>query len=109
MAASVDVIIVTYQSAGCVAQAVASVRAASSVRRIVVVDNASADGSAERAEAAGPDTVIRNATNRGFAEAVGQGLAECRAEYTLLPTRTPRSPPRIWRCSLRRWPRLRAP
>ena len=70
MTAHVDVIVVTFQSAPCVGEAVASVRACDSVSRICVVDNASSDGSADAAEAAGADTVIRNARNRGFAAAV---------------------------------------
>ena len=44
---------------------------------IVVVDNGSTDGACERVRAAHPDvTLIRNETNRGFAFACNQGLAE---------------------------------
>jgi len=44
---------------------------------LIVVDNASTDGSADRA-------TIRNDTNRGFAAAVNQGLAVARGELVLL-------------------------
>ncbi len=53
---------------------------------VVVVDNASTDGSAEAVESAGlrvPITVIRNAQNRGFAAACNQGARESRADYLL--------------------------
>ena len=53
--------------------------------RVVVVDNASTDASASRAGALWPDaTVIRNATNRGFAAAVNQGLAAAEGRAALL-------------------------
>ena len=52
---------------------------------VVVVDNASRDGSAERAIAANPAArLIRNGTNRGFAAAVNQGIAATRAPFVLL-------------------------
>jgi GT2 family glycosyltransferase len=44
---------------------------------LIVVDNASTDGSAERA-------TIRNDTNRGFAAAVNQGIAAAHGEFVLL-------------------------
>jgi len=44
---------------------------------LIVVDNASTDGSAERA-------TIRNTENRGFAAAVNQGIAAARGEFVLL-------------------------
>ena len=49
----------------------------------VVVDNASADRSAERARAGGA-TVIENAENRGFAAAVNQGFRATDADFVLL-------------------------
>jgi N-acetylglucosaminyl-diphospho-decaprenol L-rhamnosyltransferase len=52
---------------------------------VIVVDNASRDGSADRAVAANPAArLIRNPDNRGFAAAVNQGLAASRAPYALL-------------------------
>jgi GT2 family glycosyltransferase len=47
---------------------------------IIVVDNGSADGSAEAAERAGAQ-VIRLAQNAGFAKAVNHGIAAARTEW----------------------------
>jgi len=52
---------------------------------VVVVDNASGDGSAERVEKDFPHSVvIRNPSNRGFARAANQGIRACRGERILL-------------------------
>jgi GT2 family glycosyltransferase len=52
---------------------------------IIVVDNASQDGSAEAAREACPDAVvITNPDNRGFAKAVNQALAVSAGRYFLL-------------------------
>lgn len=51
---------------------------------VIVVDNASADGSPEMVAAKYPDTrLITNATNLGFATANNQGSAVARGEYLL--------------------------
>ena len=51
----------------------------------VVVDNASRDGSAERAGAAYPDVrLIENDRNRGFARAANQGIRATSAPFILL-------------------------
>jgi N-acetylglucosaminyl-diphospho-decaprenol L-rhamnosyltransferase len=50
---------------------------------LVVVDNASTDGSAEIAERAGA-RVVRNAANRGFAAACDQGAAAASGDLLLL-------------------------
>ncbi len=80
----IDVLIVTYESAGMIAGALDSVRGCRRVQSTVVVDNASDDGSADRARAAGATQVIENAVNLGFAAAVNRGLAACDAPYVLL-------------------------
>src|SRR5919106_21707 len=49
----------------------------------IVVDNASSDGSAERASPAGV-RLIRNPDNRGFARAANQGIAATEAPMILL-------------------------
>ena len=50
---------------------------------IIVVDNGSADGSAELAEKSGAK-VIRNRENRGFCAANNQGIAAARGEFIAL-------------------------
>lgn len=52
---------------------------------VVVVDNASSDGSADLVEEIFPQVrLIRNNENRGFAAAANQGLRESRSKYLLL-------------------------
>lgn len=60
----------------------------------IVVDNGSADGSAEAAAAHAGATVIRNAENRGFAAAVNQGIAVARGRHVLLLNPDARLPAR---------------
>jgi N-acetylglucosaminyl-diphospho-decaprenol L-rhamnosyltransferase len=54
-----------------------------SVRSVVVVDNASSDGSAEAVADRPRVTLVRNADNRGFAAAANQGAALARTEWLL--------------------------
>jgi N-acetylglucosaminyl-diphospho-decaprenol L-rhamnosyltransferase len=52
---------------------------------LVVVDNASFDGSTEMVEAEFPVvSLIRNGTNLGYGAAANQAIADCTAEYVLL-------------------------
>ncbi|HEV2962955.1 MAG TPA: glycosyltransferase family 2 protein [Candidatus Angelobacter sp.] len=52
---------------------------------VIVVDNASADGSAEMVENEFPDVVlVRNPKNAGFAKANNQGMAVAKGKYLLL-------------------------
>lgn len=71
-----DVVIVNYNAGALLSDCVASVFA-ESVDRIIVVDNASADGSLEALERINQDktslTVIRNHANLGFAKACNIG------------------------------------
>jgi hypothetical protein len=85
----VDVIIVTYGSAGLIPSCLAAPAASARLSTVVVVDNGSADGSAETARRAGADVVIENGRNLGFARAVNVGLeaaggAAAPAELVLL-------------------------
>ncbi|ALJ39555.1 glycosyltransferase family 2 protein (plasmid) [Azospirillum brasilense] len=78
----------------CVASVPAALIGAVTLEAMVVVDNASADGSADGLEAGGledgrladggaPLTVLRNLENRGFAAACNQGAAGSRADWLL--------------------------
>ena len=84
IALSVDVIIVAYNSAAEIVACLEAARPSPDVRRLIVVDNASLDGSAEAARSAGADVIIENGANLGFAAAVNQGLAACDSDYVLL-------------------------
>ncbi len=70
---ALDVVIVTYRSAGQLAGCLASIPDRPDVR-VIVVDNASGDDGPEIARGAGA-TVIENGDNRGFAAAANQGVA----------------------------------
>ncbi len=55
-------------------------------QRVIVVDNASADGSAQMVRYCYPDaTVIANAANRGFTGGNNDGLARARIEWQTVP------------------------
>jgi teichuronic acid biosynthesis glycosyltransferase TuaH len=78
---NVDVIIVSYQSAR---DLPAAVRSLPTGTRVIVVDNASTDGSADVARALGCE-VVRNTSNAGFGRAVNRVVRELvRAETMLL-------------------------
>jgi N-acetylglucosaminyl-diphospho-decaprenol L-rhamnosyltransferase len=85
--ASVHVVIVNWNSGTQLRECLISFAAVAdddvTLARVTVVDNASADGSAEGLETALPLTVIRNAGNRGFAAACNQGAAGSDANYLL--------------------------
>jgi GT2 family glycosyltransferase len=74
-------VLVTYQSAGVIGHAVDSCIA--NGLNVVVVDNASTDGSAAEAKAHGA-AVIANPENRGFAAAVNQGIQAASGPFVLL-------------------------
>ena len=85
----VTVICVTYQSrdhvADCLGSAVASATAAGVSTELIVVDNASTDGSADAAQEAFPQAiVIRNDENRGFGAANNQAFRLARGDAWLL-------------------------
>jgi len=81
------VVVVNHNTGHYLARCMESVHAAAGDVRleVVVVDNASVDGSADRATA--PDGgvhLIRNRDNRGFARAANQGIAATVAPFVLL-------------------------
>jgi N-acetylglucosaminyl-diphospho-decaprenol L-rhamnosyltransferase len=81
-----DVVIVNWNTGGCLRACLASVAAATAsvpLGRVVVVDNASTDGSADDLPASLPVTVVRNDDNRGFAAACNQGSRLGSARYVL--------------------------
>jgi hypothetical protein len=81
---SVDAIVVTYDSQALIEPCLSAVRESPHIRRLVIVDNASRDGSVTAARGAGAHVVVENDHNRGFAGAVNQGLTECDSEFVLL-------------------------
>lgn len=87
MTSRVDVIIVSYNTADDLVACLQSVTSAPphSLGRILVVDNASADGSPDRVLSLFPGVeVLRLAENIGFAAANNRALRQCTAELVLL-------------------------
>lgn len=87
MKLDVSVIIVNWNTKGLLQNCIESVyqQAGDIQYEIIVVDNASSDGSAEMVTTNfGQATLIRNAQNRGFAAANNQGLAVAKGRYVLL-------------------------
>ncbi len=88
MTPSLDIVIVNWnagpQLAACLASIEATLRQAFTLSRVVVVDNASSDGSATGVTLQTVDlVVIDNAQNLGFGVACNQGAAACSAEFIL--------------------------
>ncbi len=77
-ASGVTAVVVTHRSASCIAECARALRLAG-VERIVVVDNASDDGTIARAEAAGCD-IVAIQTNHGFAVAANAGAQVCETD-----------------------------
>jgi N-acetylglucosaminyl-diphospho-decaprenol L-rhamnosyltransferase len=87
MAADLAVVIVNYNAGHYLRRAVRSAFdcAGESGLEVVIVDNASADGSADEAVSAHPEArLIRNEQNVGFARAVNQGIRATTAQFVLL-------------------------
>ncbi len=80
-----DVVVVSYNQSDRLLACLAAAAAARPAVRLIVVDNASADGSAEAVAAAYPDAdVIALPENIGFAAGVNRGAAIGEAPYILL-------------------------
>jgi N-acetylglucosaminyl-diphospho-decaprenol L-rhamnosyltransferase len=79
-----SVIIVNFNSGGCLARCLDSIAELEKDSDVLVVDNASTDGSEQTAERGGRVALQRNAENVGFARAVNQGLARTGGEFVLL-------------------------
>ena len=83
-----SVVIVNYNSARFLKACVESVCCSDGALEIVVVDNASIDGSADFLDnlTASDESlhVIRNEENRGFAAGINQGIEHSKSEHILL-------------------------
>jgi N-acetylglucosaminyl-diphospho-decaprenol L-rhamnosyltransferase len=85
---SLDIIIVNWNAGtqlfNCLISITAVNRDGFEIRRVVVVDNASSDGSVSGLEGLDlPLAVIQNAQNRGFAVACNQGAQDSKSDYLL--------------------------
>lgn len=85
---TLDIVIVNWNAGDALAECIGSIPAALGqgveLRRVVVVDNASTDGSAKRLAAEGlPLTVYHNPRNVGFAAACNQGASGSDADCIL--------------------------
>lgn len=82
---SVTVVIVNYNSGKLLAECLRHLAAQTVLpARIIVVDNASTDGSAEIADTSATLTVIRMKENIGYAAANNRALAECTGEFVAM-------------------------
>ena len=82
-----SVVVVSWNTRDVLADCLASVRRhlAGVTHEAIVVDNASADGSAEMVATAFPEVrLVRNAENVGFGRACNAGMAAARAPWVLL-------------------------
>ena len=79
------VIIVSFNSGACLARSLTSIATHAPGARVVVIDNASADGSTQHATLQDPRVELHvNQQNVGFARGVNQGLATVSTEYVLI-------------------------
>jgi GT2 family glycosyltransferase len=78
------VVVVTYRSGDVIGPCLQRLLASDVEPEVVVIDNASGDGSADVAARHDAVTVIRNRDNRGFAAAVVQGVAATRGDPVVL-------------------------
>lgn len=88
MLPSVDILIVNWNSGNLLSECIRSINNAVqnsfNLSRVVVIDNASNDGSLDNLENINlPLTIIRNAQNLGFAKACNQGAKASEADYLL--------------------------
>ena len=70
-----SIIIVNFNSGRCLTRCLDSIAELEEDAEVLVVDNASTDGSEKAAERGGRFALQRNAENVGFGRAVNQGLA----------------------------------
>jgi len=80
---TVDVVVVTFDSEATISECIESVSHDPVVSSVVVVDNRSSDGSADRAEALGA-MVVRNTVNSGYGAGCNLGARRGTADWILL-------------------------
>lgn len=85
---SLGIVIVNWNTGGhlqaCLRSIAASDRAGWTLGAIVIIDNASVDGSADGLNLLGlPVSIVRNAQNRGFSAACNQGASGLSSDYLL--------------------------
>lgn len=83
----VGIVIVNWNARECLRRSLNALRESvcGDALLVVVVDNASTDGSADMVRASFPECqVIANASNAGYACANNQGIAACASQYVLL-------------------------
>ncbi|MFI4967624.1 MAG: glycosyltransferase family 2 protein [Gammaproteobacteria bacterium] len=86
MSATVSAVVVNYNAGTILGDLIRSLIAQDLITHVVVVDNASSDGSLQRLENEVRDPrlrLVRNADNRGFAAACNQGAALVDSHYLL--------------------------
>ena len=80
----ISAVVVTYNSAHCIEQCLASVARQLRPAEIIVVDNGSNDDSVEAARRAAPDAVVIEAgANLGFGRACNRGVARARGDIIM--------------------------
>lgn len=86
MGHELSIVLITWNSAHYLERCATGIRSLSiSPRELVVVDNASSDGTRERVASLLPDArIVRNQTNAGFAVAANQGIAATKGDWVLL-------------------------
>lgn len=77
-------VVVTFNNAGEIGGLLGDLRALAPRCRVVVVDNASRDGTADEVRRFGGVRLIRNRRNVGFARAANQAVAEVDAEHVFV-------------------------
>lgn len=86
-ACDVSVVIISYNTRDWMDKCLSSIAGAATASKVevIVVDNASKDGSADHVAAGHPEVqLIRNTVNVGFGRAVNQGAKYARGEYVML-------------------------
>jgi N-acetylglucosaminyl-diphospho-decaprenol L-rhamnosyltransferase len=84
MSEAVSAVVVSFNSAGYLPDCVRSLRS-EGVADVVVVDNASSDGSVEAVRRADPETrIVETGANLGFGSAANRGVATTASPYVLI-------------------------